>query len=64
MIEKIDKAIEKMVARSLEEQRDGVEAMRFSQAAVNLANAKACLVQARLNEEAAERNASVLPHNV
>ena len=49
-IEKIDKAIEKMVSRSLEEQRDGAEAMRFSQAAVNLANAKACLVQTRLNE--------------
>jgi len=54
MIENIDKAIEKMVARSLEEQRDGAEALRFSQAAVNLANTKACLVQTRLNEQAAK----------
>jgi hypothetical protein len=29
--------------------------MRFSQAVVNLANARACLVQTRLNEEAASR---------
>lgn len=55
MIEKIEKAIEEMTARCRQEERDGAEAMRFSQAVVNLANARSCLVQTRLNEEAANK---------
>jgi hypothetical protein len=55
MIEKIEKAIEEMTDKARRCERDSQDAMRFSQAVVNLANARACLVQTRLNEEAAKK---------
>jgi len=55
MIEKIEKAIEEMIAKSRQCERDSQDAMRFSQAVVNLVNARACLVQTRINEEVAKR---------
>ncbi len=54
MIEKIEKAIEEMIAKTCQCNCDSGDAVRYSQAAVNLANAKACLIQSRINEEAAK----------
>lgn len=43
MIEKIDKAIEELIAKVRQADRDSGEAMRFSQAIEHLANARASL---------------------
>ena len=56
MIEKIEKAIEEMTEKTRECDRDSSDAMRWSQSVVNLCNARACLVQTRLNEEAASND--------
>ena len=54
MIEKINVAIEEMTDLLIKCELDSQDAMRFSQAIVNLVNARACWVQTGLNEEAAK----------